>query len=347
MNCVISVIIPIYNMEPYLRQCIDSVAGQTFKNFEVILVDDGSTDNSGKICDEYAVKDSRIHVLHKENQGLSSAWNDGIRLSKGKWIVFVDSDDWIDRTYFETMLKDPRSEKADLIIASGFIREKENQQIVETSFKAPFFLKKGEERDFLKIKALNVSEKTKDQRNQQGLMSTWNKFYKASFLKQGAFLFDSKIRAGLPNDAIFNFEVFDKADIVIGMPCVCYHYRIRGNSGTRKYDSNILEQSYYVVEQLYKCFGRQNRSAAVENALSVFTFKLFVTGLNKGIFHPMNKESGSRQIKKLNKVKKYPYYLSAIYTKNNYYLSKGQTILKFALKLPWGFPIKLLCCMRQ
>lgn len=105
---MISVIVPIYNVEKYLNRCIDSILNQSFKDFELILVDDGSPDNCGKICDEYAKKDSRIVVIHKENGGLSDARNKGIEWafenSKSEWITFIDSDDWVHRDYLKMLL---------------------------------------------------------------------------------------------------------------------------------------------------------------------------------------------------------------------------------------------------
>jgi len=99
----ISVIVPVFNVEKYLRECVDSVLAQTFKDFELILVDDGSPDNSGKICDEYATKDSRVRVFHKANGGVSSARNLGLENVRGEWITFVDPDDWIDAKMYETL----------------------------------------------------------------------------------------------------------------------------------------------------------------------------------------------------------------------------------------------------
>lgn len=104
-NQLISVIVPVYNVEKYLRQCIDSILSQTYTNFELILVDDGSKDQSGEICNEYAEKDSRIRLFHKENGGVSSARNLGLDNAHGEYICFVDSDDWVDNTYIEDMLK--------------------------------------------------------------------------------------------------------------------------------------------------------------------------------------------------------------------------------------------------
>lgn len=105
MNAKISVIIPVYKVEPYLRQCLDSVVNQTYKNLEIILIDDGSPDNCGKICDEYAERDERIVVIHKKNEGLPAARNDGIAISTGYWITFVDSDDWCETDYYENIIK--------------------------------------------------------------------------------------------------------------------------------------------------------------------------------------------------------------------------------------------------
>ena len=100
----ISFIVPIYNSEQYLPRCIDSILAQTFTDFELLLIDDGSKDYSGKICDEYAAKDPRVRVFHKENGGVSSARNLGLDNAQGEWIAFVDSDDWIDRNYIECLL---------------------------------------------------------------------------------------------------------------------------------------------------------------------------------------------------------------------------------------------------
>lgn len=104
MNELVSVIIPVYNVEKYIYKCLDSIVKQTYNTIEIILVDDGSTDSSGRICDEYAKKDSRIRVIHKENGGLGSARNAGLDVAIGKYILFIDSDDWVDENYVESLL---------------------------------------------------------------------------------------------------------------------------------------------------------------------------------------------------------------------------------------------------
>ena len=111
---LITIIVPIYNVKPYLSRCIESIINQDYKKLEIILVDDGSTDKSGNICDEYAKKDKRIIVIHQENQGLSCARNNGTRISKGKYIAYIDSDDYIELDYISYLYKLIKDNKADI-----------------------------------------------------------------------------------------------------------------------------------------------------------------------------------------------------------------------------------------
>jgi glycosyltransferase involved in cell wall biosynthesis len=124
---LISIIIPVYKVEPYLRKCVDSVFAQTYTNLEIILVDDGSPDNCGNICDEYAEKDKRIVVIHKENGGLSDARNAGLDIMKGEYVAFVDSDDWVSAKYVEDMYENLKKYDADISL-SGTIYVYENNK---------------------------------------------------------------------------------------------------------------------------------------------------------------------------------------------------------------------------
>lgn len=120
----ISVIVPVYKVESYLHRCVDSILGQTYPNFELILVDDGSPDNCGTICDEYAAKDSRGHVIHQENGGLSAARNAGIDWvfahSDSQWLAFIDSDDWVHRDYLKVLLENALTHHADISACDFF-----------------------------------------------------------------------------------------------------------------------------------------------------------------------------------------------------------------------------------
>lgn len=116
---LVSVIVPIFNVEAWLPRCLDSILTQTYRNLEIILVDDGSPDRSGEICDQYGEKDSRIRVIHQQNRGASAARNRGLDAATGVWISFIDSDDWIETDFYETLLHAARSYNAD-VVCCGF-----------------------------------------------------------------------------------------------------------------------------------------------------------------------------------------------------------------------------------
>lgn len=120
MNEKISVIVPVYKVEPYLRRCVDSILAQSYTNLEIILVDDGSPDNCPAICDEYAEKDDRVRVIHKPNGGLSDARNAGLDIATGEWLSFIDSDDWIEPSMYETLMINANNHRAQISIGGVF-----------------------------------------------------------------------------------------------------------------------------------------------------------------------------------------------------------------------------------
>lgn len=170
LNPTISVIVSIYNIEKYVARAVESICNQTYKDLEIILVDDGATDNSGKICDEFAIKDSRIKVLHKENGGLSSARNEGVKVATGEYIAFVDGDDWIDESMYEDMILAIQKYNADLAICNYKAVGKENTIDTSTENIAVF-----EGRETLKV---FIEEDVRYQIQN----AAWNKLYKRSLM---------------------------------------------------------------------------------------------------------------------------------------------------------------------
>ena len=121
MGNLVSIVIPIYNVEKYLNECVDSVIVQTYHDLEIILVDDGSTDNSGKLCDEYKKIDDRIKVIHQKNGGLSAARNTGMDSAIGEYLYFLDSDDYIEPQTVERLVDTIEQEKADIVLFDGYV----------------------------------------------------------------------------------------------------------------------------------------------------------------------------------------------------------------------------------
>ncbi len=130
MSPLISIIIPVYNVEHLLERCLNSIICQTCTDFELILIDDGSTDNSGLICDSYKEKDNRIRVIHQYNEGSSSARNKGISIAQGTYIVFIDSDDWVEPNYLQTMLDCMITNHADMVISAFYLDNNDNSIII-------------------------------------------------------------------------------------------------------------------------------------------------------------------------------------------------------------------------
>lgn len=208
---MISVIVPVYNVEQYLHRCIDSILSQTYDSFELLLMDDGSLDSSGKICDEYETKDVRVKVFHLQNGGPSRARNIGIENSTGDVLAFVDSDDYIHEKMFETMLD--AMENAQIVMCN-FFQTKAGQSEIQ-SHKLGNSQYVGQEVQGTFIPAFLYSSTT-------GLGSCWNKFYQKELITANHIRFDENlIRA---EDFWFNFECFRKATRVVLIEAALYFY---------------------------------------------------------------------------------------------------------------------------
>ena len=162
---LVSIIVPVYNVEKYIHKCLNSILNQSYYNLEVILVDDGSTDKSGEICDEYALLDKRIHIIHKENGGLSSARNAALDIVSGEYIAFVDSDDWIEREMIEKLVEKAIEEEADMV-QCGFRYVNEHNDIKGTNSSKGIVISNNES-----LIDLYFSQKIID-------VVVWNKLYK-------------------------------------------------------------------------------------------------------------------------------------------------------------------------
>ncbi len=221
---LISVIVPVYNVEKYLRKCIDSILSQTYTNLEIILVDDGSVDNSGRICDEYKEKDSRIVVIHKENGGLSSARNAGLDMAHGEYIGFIDSDDYIGSDMYEELYKNMQDNNADLSIC-GIL---DLYQGIESKRNTP------------DTKVMLTAEAIKLMLLTRLTVSFCNKLFKRELFK------DTRFPTGkIVEDAFLITEILLKCDIVAFSSEEKYYYVHRENSiTTRKYhksDDDVIE----------------------------------------------------------------------------------------------------------
>jgi glycosyltransferase involved in cell wall biosynthesis len=225
INDLISVIVPVYNVEKYLPQCINSLLNQTIKNLEIILVNDGSLDTSGKICDEFSKKDNRIIVIHKENGGLSSARNAGLEIAKGPYIGFVDSDDWLDESMYETLLKIIKDTDSDISCCKFFKTADSEEKIPATDNEII--------QSFNNVEGLNNFYT--DLYTQT--VVAWNKLYKRE-------LFNDVIypTGKIHEDEGTTYKLFYKANKIIYTNKPLYYYRITPNSiTTSKFSKKRLD----------------------------------------------------------------------------------------------------------
>lgn len=229
---MISVIVPIYNVEKYVDRCITSIVNQTYKKLEIILVDDGSTDQSNKICDNWMKKDKRILVIHKKNHGVSSARNEGLRIAKGQFISFIDADDWIDVNMYEELLKYMTNNDADIGIC-GYTKEfgytKKPGDLIKNEFK------KTEARLFSRKAA--VMEIFRYENNKVPKFFSWelcDKIFARDLLC--SLCFDESIYNG--EDMLFCWQAFKNAKRIAFLPLYSYHYFMRENSAVHQANSS-------------------------------------------------------------------------------------------------------------
>ena len=215
-NLLVSVIVPIYNVEKYLRKCVDSILNQTYKNLEIILVDDGSPDNCGNICDEYALSDSRIRIIHKKNGGLSDARNAGLDIARGNYILFVDSDDYIDETMVEKLYEALEKEKAEMSLCSFVYVNEEGVPIKEKNNGIP-----------IKTEVLSGIEAIRHLGSQRGACYTIAccKLYKAELFKTIRFP-----KGKYHEDEFVSHELFGQCSRVACIDDGLYYYVQRNDS---------------------------------------------------------------------------------------------------------------------
>jgi len=222
----ISIIIPVFNAESYLRKCFDSVLSQSCKDWELILVEDGSTYGSGDICDEYANNDNRIHAFHKNNGGVSSARNFGLDYATGEWVSFVDADDWIEHNYLETLMSE--TSNADVIFfGANFCYE--NNGVVKKVHNSSYAEERGSvERLICDLK--------------YGAMGdvfgwTWMKFFKRSIIEEYNIRFDENIE--LREDEMFTMDYCRYINSLAVLDKVLYNYRVVGDGNLLNKHRNI------------------------------------------------------------------------------------------------------------
>lgn len=239
MNERVSVIVPIYNSEKYLDKCIESIIAQTYSNIEIILVNDGSQDNSLDIMKEYARQSSKIKLLSRENKGQFQTRMDGISLATGQYITFIDADDWIDAQMIENMMKFQNEYNADIIRCS-YVDEhiEENRHVInKPAYKDITYVKKQEFKE--KVYPVFIST--------HQINSVWGQLIRRE--KIGQYQGDEKIR--IAEDLMFNLKLYQDIDSIVFIPEPYYHYRTNIEGITNKKDIASLKRKCNNIINVY------------------------------------------------------------------------------------------------
>ena len=259
MRHLISVIVPVYNVEQYLKECIHSILKQTYQNFEMILVDDGSTDRSGEICDEYSLKDERIKVIQKVNGGLSSARNTGIEEAKGSFFAFIDSDDYIDKVFLEALYHQLMEKDADICECS-FFRLKHNKLIPERLFHSETLDNETA------VRRLFASP-------YESFVVTWNKLYKKSLFEKIRFP-----EGKLQEDEFTTYKLLYQSRKIAYVNQNLYIYRIRENSIMKSGRSVEKAEALDSIGEIEAYF--QHHKVNMRNEIIFHEFSLQIVLLN-------------------------------------------------------------------
>lgn len=233
---LISVIIPIYNVEQYLLKCLDSIIGQTYKNIEIICVNDGSLDNCQQILEEYKLKDSRLIIINQQNQGVSTARNQGLNKANGDYIYFVDPDDWIDTTLIEKAVNCICENKSDIVIFDAINVYKNSQIPVR---RVNNFVKKNNLYSFYFNEAKNIIYHTP---------TSWSKLYRKSFLNVHKLYFPKDITLG--EDVVFWLSLLSYNPKISILDEPLYYYLKRDDSATGLINEKALDEQWNLYEYI-------------------------------------------------------------------------------------------------
>lgn len=254
----ISVIIPVYNVAKYLHRCIDSVLAQTFTDFELLLIDDGSKDNSGDICDEYARKDNRVRVLHKENEGVSVARNIGIGYSCGTYLMFLDSDDWLESNCLDYCLKSMIDDNLDFF-QFGYARVTDEGKVLYKSSVSTHILNSSE---FVSLDLFYIC--------------VWGSLFRTSTIREHGLAFKKGLKLG--EDQLFLFDYLIHCNSCRRSEVVLYNYRWNASSAC------VLSKSLDCMESI-KFFAQYQHRHFFELQVqrSILRFFLFPILTNRDI----------------------------------------------------------------
>lgn len=347
-----SIVVPIYNVEKYIGELIESLQKQTLKDIEIILVDDGSPDNSGKICDDYAAGDDRITVIHKKNAGVSAARNDGLAIATGEYIMFCDSDDWLPLDALQKLYEEGKRTNADIVIGEVYQSKNGNNTI------ARFYEKYFTTRDEVFIKKMIQADFYKTYCPMPhpvgpafGYGGPWNKAVKLSLIKENNIKFDVRVK-GIFDDIIYTAYILANAKTVSYIQEPVYYYRLIPNSITRTYKANALEINNAIFNSWNEFIAKYGKDGFFAKPYYAMVIRRFAEILPIYFFSEKNPKSLFGVIKEIESViTSEPYVTAAKYAETDKLNPKLHRVMQKMIdrQSAWGvyFAYKLIRIKNQ
>ena len=352
MNPKLSIVVPVYKVEPYIRQCLDSLVNQTLRNIEIICVNDGSPDSCGKICDEYAkncLKDVTIKVIHKNNEGIVSARNDGIKLATGEYITFVDSDDWLEIDYYERMFAALGNRTPDVFCSGGRYVEWDGKTEIRMTFEEPVYYQSGKIGAEIIARTLMSRPNGKNNKILYDLGYLWDKIYKTSFIKEILFGYDSNYPYGIWEDALFELEVFTKAHKLGACLEVGYHYRKTvKTSATTKYWKNTPDICRAWADAAHARLENEPafKEKILQDAFLARCRMMLFNTVPQYFANSQNNAAFHQKLKEFKRLKRSKYFKESL-RRRTPFDSKTDLMILVILNLPGFLPVWVLNLLRK
>lgn len=277
---MVSVIVPIYNSQEYLDECIQSIIYQSYKELEIILIDDGSTDNSRQICERYSAEDSRVVYVRKKNGGVSSSRNLGLEIAQGEYIVFVDADDYLEKGIIQHVVNVMEHDSSELVVWNATEVHGDKLKCCKPISKQP-----GNKEEIYASVISNYHDKF-----YMGdyIRAVWGKMFRSDVIRNNNIKFDEQLYIG--EDAVFLMQYISHISKVNNLNDYGYYYRIISSSAVRRYKHDLLQQSIIQLDAYKSLIGDDIDSPLLEACMYVFEWNTLNSlvnneklGLNKGL----------------------------------------------------------------
>ena len=327
---LISIIVPVYNAALTLSKCVRSLTSQTFRNIEILLINNGSTDNSWSICLELASKDSRVKAIDHLEKGVSSARNRGVQVASGEYVVFVDADDWIDNNVCEVFANENRLHNYDLFCFSAQYHKANNslKSFLHAESIPQLSIAQKEE---LQIKVLAPNAPCFNYKTSTRFLgSVWGKFYKKDVLTKHNLRFATETI--ISEDVLFNTLALDYFDRIGYTKDCFYHYTQQTNSAQNRYRPNSEKHFTFIIKEILAWLLRKNKNVFfVDAANCLFVHYLFGV-LKEDIFHKDNTKSNTEKKKQLETVLSMKEFSDPLNNMNETYFSLSERIFIWMLR---------------